>query len=429
MHDSGKREGLHEELAAEEVRSHLARICASPAFRSSKRCHRFLEFVVTQTLDGKGSTLKERTLAVEVFDRSASWDSGDDTIVRVGAREVRKRLAQYYTSPEGSREKLRIELPSGSYVPEFTTVEQGALLAEGPLKLESRPLIPVSPSPASGGTGISRSLWPLGALIGCAVLLGIAFVLGMKPTLFDRFWGPFWHSPEPVLVDIANPLVYHPSAHATQLNVAKLGPKALAGLIPLQVPPDELNGSDLIPVPDQYVGFGDASVAAQVFGLMARHSKEARLRLASKTDFDDLREAPAVLIGAYTNRWSIEFTQKLRFHFGYDARGAFSIIDAAHPNRIWSIPEKKADGSSPEDYFLVCRMANSPSGKVTVIAGGLTMFGTEAAGHFIASPDRLSEALRHIGQNWQDRNVEIVFHAKVIDNSPSASELIAWYVW
>ncbi len=132
--NGGKEEGLHEELAAEEVRSHLARIFASPAFRASKRCHRFLEYVVTQTLEGKAATLKERTLAVEVFDRSSSWDSGDDTIVRVGAREVRKRLAQFYTSPEGAAERIRIELHSGSYVPEFSCVEAGSGAAGNGIK-------------------------------------------------------------------------------------------------------------------------------------------------------------------------------------------------------------------------------------------------------------------------------------------------------
>jgi hypothetical protein len=430
--NGGKEEGLHEELAAHEVRSHLARIFASPAFRASKRCHRFLEYVVMQTLDGKASILKERTLAVEVFDRSTSWDSSDDTIVRVGAREVRKRLAQFYTSPEGAAERIRIELHSGSYVPEFSHIEVGAGLLETGSK---------SPEAAAGSVLTSlvpdrqahqrrtRVLGPASALVLCAVLLGIALVLGAKQSRFDQFWAPFWKAPDPVLVAIANPLVYHPSDRATRLNNAQLGANPTLRQRALQLPPDDLNGSDMIPVTDQYVGFGDAAVATQVSALLASHAKETRLRLGSKVDFDDFRESSAVLIGAFTNQWTVEFTHKLRFHFGYDAHGSFAILDAAHPGNGWSIPEKKADGSSPEDYILVCRLANSPSGKPMIIAGGITMFGTEAAGHFLTAPDRMNEALRRIGQNWQNRNVEIVFHAKVIDNSPSASEVVAAYVW
>ena len=431
--NGGKEEGLHEELGAEEIRLHLARIFASPAFRASKRCHRFLEYVVMQTLDGKASTLKERTLAVEVFDRSSSWDSGDDTIVRVGAREVRKRLAQFYTSAEGASERIRIELHSGSYVPEFTVVEPGTGLPETSLRpAESLPasaLTPLLVSTVEPQQRGRRVLWPIGLLLLCAVLLGVALVAGSRQSPFDQFWAPFWNAPNPVLVAMANPLVYHPSYRASRLNNAKLGPNPMLEQRILQLPPDELNGSDMVPVTDQYVGFGDAAVAMQVAALLAGHRRETRLRLGSKVEFDDLHEGPAVLIGGFTNRWTLEFTRKTQFHFGHDAHGAVAILDAAHPGHAWSIPEKKADGSAPQDYILVCRLANSPSGKTVIIAAGITMFGTEAAGHFLTAPDRLNEALQRIGQNWRMRNVEIVFHAKVIDNSPSASEVVASHVW
>ena len=58
-------------------------------------------------------------MAIEVFGRLPESDLGEDTIVRVGAREVRKRLAQYYVSPNGVAAPVRIDLPPGSYVPEF----------------------------------------------------------------------------------------------------------------------------------------------------------------------------------------------------------------------------------------------------------------------------------------------------------------------
>ncbi len=433
VNGAGSLGSLHDELAAEEILSHLKRIFASPAFRTSKRCHRFLDYVVTQTLSGKASTLKERTLAVEVFDRSSSWDSGDDTIVRVGAREVRKRLAQYYTSPEGIAEKIRIELHSGSYVPEFTTAER-LLSGTEILTPAAAPLLPSSvPNPVvlpdKDTARIPRSIRLLSAFIFCVIVGGIFLTPRFRPSLFDRFWAPLLKSSDPVLVVIANPLVYHPSDRATLLNDRHLGPAPLPEQRALELPPAALNGSDMIPVQDQYVGFGDASVATEVFALLAKHSRDARLRFGSKIEFDDFRGTPSVLIGAFTNRWTAEFTQKMRFHFGYDPHGSFAILDSANPSHTWSIPEKNADGSSPEDYFLVCRLANSPSGKLMIIAAGITMFGTEAAGHFLTNPDRLADALRHLGQSWQKRNVELVFHAKVIGNSPSASELVAFHVW
>src|ERR1039457_1621957 len=104
---------------ADEIRRHLQQILASPVFHGSKRCQQFLEYVCAKSLAGEAGALKERTVAVEVFGRPPHIDLGEDTIVRVGAREVRKRLAQFYVTAEGALSEIRIDLPSGSYAPEF----------------------------------------------------------------------------------------------------------------------------------------------------------------------------------------------------------------------------------------------------------------------------------------------------------------------
>src|SRR6266545_2129625 len=101
------------------IRRQLQAILASPVFHGSRRCQQFLTCVCEKFLAGEASALKERTIAIEVFGRQPESDLAEDTIVRVGAREVRKRLAQYYVTPEGAASEIRIDLPSGSYVPEF----------------------------------------------------------------------------------------------------------------------------------------------------------------------------------------------------------------------------------------------------------------------------------------------------------------------
>src|SRR3954468_8773495 len=103
----------------EEIRRALQRVLVSPAFLGSKRCQQFLEYVCDKSFAGEASTLKERTIATEVFGRAPESDLGEDTIVRVGAREVRRRLVQYYSTPEGAASAIRIHLPPGSYVPSF----------------------------------------------------------------------------------------------------------------------------------------------------------------------------------------------------------------------------------------------------------------------------------------------------------------------
>src|SRR5271157_1697852 len=102
----------------DSIREELNRVLASHEFRTSKRSQDFLRYVVENTLNGRAEMVKERTIGIDVFGRSTSYDPSDDATVRVKAGEVRKRLGLYY-SDLGARNPLRIELPSGTYVPEF----------------------------------------------------------------------------------------------------------------------------------------------------------------------------------------------------------------------------------------------------------------------------------------------------------------------
>jgi hypothetical protein len=110
-------------IEAARIREQLQRVLAHPLFANSKRYPKLLAYAVEQTLLGNISELKERSIGVEVFGRSPSYDANADPVVRITAGEVRKRLTQYYYEPE-HRGELSIELPIGSYVPVFREAER-----------------------------------------------------------------------------------------------------------------------------------------------------------------------------------------------------------------------------------------------------------------------------------------------------------------
>ena len=101
---------------SDAVRNQLARVLASPGFSSSKIRSRFLSYVIEAALQTQGNKLKEYVLGVEVFGRSESFDPRLDSIVRVHATHVRRRLREYYRTL-GQSDPVRIDLPVGSYVP------------------------------------------------------------------------------------------------------------------------------------------------------------------------------------------------------------------------------------------------------------------------------------------------------------------------
>ena len=136
------------------VREQLARIVESPKFIPSVRLCRFLTHIVNRTLFGDLDCLKEFTIAMEVFDRSSSYDPNVDAIVRVEARRLRTKLKEYYEG-SGRNDPVLIGLRPGSYVPVFRWVDaqpqnfrqEGSTAAQLGASVAVLPFVNMSPEP------------------------------------------------------------------------------------------------------------------------------------------------------------------------------------------------------------------------------------------------------------------------------------------
>jgi hypothetical protein len=103
------------------VRGQLDRLLASHTLSGAHSLKRFLSYVVDRSLDGDGDALKEYAIGVEVFGRGDAFDPRTDTIVRVQARRLRSKLAEYYEA-EGALDLVVVEIPKGSYVARFHAI-------------------------------------------------------------------------------------------------------------------------------------------------------------------------------------------------------------------------------------------------------------------------------------------------------------------
>ena len=193
------------------IRAELARLLESGAFRTSKRCREFLEYIVEHTINGPSGALKERSIGVELFHLPQDFDTGQHAVVRVTANEVRKKLAQHYLTGNGSSHPVRIELPPGSYSAEFRwetpTVEAqipATETAAGDVQIPTAPIIEASRADVIADEVPVRSVhW--GRLLGyaAAVLVIAAAALAwksraVKPTSVDAK-SPTISAPGPTL--------------------------------------------------------------------------------------------------------------------------------------------------------------------------------------------------------------------------------------
>jgi hypothetical protein len=154
-----------------EERRELERVLQSGIFKKAPNLQHFLEYVAEKHFAGTPEEIKEYSIAVEALHRSSSFDPQADTIVRVTAHTLRKKLDQYY-STEGSDHQLRISLPVGSYEPQF--VHQGGAAAD--LPPQNQPVLVTTEEDSAPGTSRTKSWLPhaIVAVILLILLIGIA---------------------------------------------------------------------------------------------------------------------------------------------------------------------------------------------------------------------------------------------------------------
>ncbi|MGA2889029.1 MAG: hypothetical protein ABSE51_13330 [Terracidiphilus sp.] len=411
------------------VLQELEKILASPFFRSAARSQQFLKYVVLHQLEGHPELLKERTIGTEVFLRPAGYATGDDPVVRVQAGEVRRRLEQYYqAAPNGSQ--IRIELPVGSYSP----VVQWSSTATPAANPPAHP--PVSETKSRPAKKYFKFLMIAALVLVLALAAGFAFFTmhrtARQKSILEQFWAPVFATQQPVLICLAKPVVYRPTQEIYQ-RYTRTHPGSFQTEVertnqPLPLDDDEeLTWSDMYIPPDYGVALGDAYAAVSLSALLGKIGKPSQVRIGTNYSFEDLRNSPAVVVGAFNNKWTMQLMSNLHFAF-VEEHENFMIREEAPGRRIWRT-STGTHGAPSEDFAIVGRLLDSKTGQFTVTVAGVGGAGTQAAGEFVSNPEYLEETLRNAPPGWQTKNMEIIIETTVTDSVSGPPHAVATYFW
>ncbi|HYW43940.1 MAG TPA: hypothetical protein VE959_13850 [Bryobacteraceae bacterium] len=389
--------------SAAALREHLREVLESPAFRGSRRCQQFLRHIVEKAIGSHYDDLKERTLGVELFGRSPAYDTGEDAIVRVTASDVRKRLHQFYAETTSA---IRIDIPSGSYAPEFRKVADSTAAPPAP----APPLVPApaaEPEPPVAEVHPPRRRPRL--IIRYAICAAAALALLSGVWLWSKHgrlsprnvlpWSDLFRHDRPLQVIFADPDISTiQDLLGFQISLSEYANRQYVREIE-SVGPDlqralkSLRGVN-VPIVDAGIALDISALAGSSAARLKVHPARALQLRDVKTDDDFV-----VLGSPHSNPWTTLFQDQMDFDFIYDANPRREAIRNKRPRKgELGLYVPTAGGWDTGQAFAVVAFVGNPSqtGHVLVLAG-TNAEGTEAAGKLVTNLDVLSGNLWKCG--------------------------------
>jgi hypothetical protein len=423
------------------VKAELDLILAAPAFSQSTRCKGFLRHVVLTALAGNTDQLKERLIGIAVFGRPNDFNTGGDSIVRVTANEVRKRLSQHYQESKAAH-PVEIDLPRGTYVPEFrfhpvqqSAAERGrsaidfavrendvgnASPVNGLLSSVSHSELPAAnPSEvaiiAASGKGSTRTA--LIAASSLVLLIAVAAITygifrGREKKPVADIWSPFQNAKTPILLALGTHDISDPSPQSSH------GKDDFYNLVLHR---------EIVPI-------DDVEVLTSIEKLLAKRGIPYRVTAAEKVTLPDLQKQPVVLVGAAGNQWTLRLTQGLRYRIALDWPSGpnqapiASIVDSDDPGGVWKLDFAVPMDRWKHDYAIITRENDASIGVPVLVIAGLGNFGTLAASEAIAS-DALAQKLTHDGPCDGKPNFEAVIGTDITGAHAGPPQILRETCW
>lgn len=424
------------------------RVVAGPHFARSLLLSKFLLYVVSEAIQGRGNEITEHQIGVQVFDRAPGYRTIEDNIVRNYARQLRKRLAEHFAG-EGNEETVRIEIPVGGYIPVFieAAAEKNPVANPG-ADAQHHPLM-IAPEmqranaggaepDAAAGRWIWRR-WMIGAfllLAYSAAIVWFTWVAATRPSASHQntvsthpLWAALFEGP-------ANTYIVPADAGFNLLEDLSRRSLSLPDYIKggyLDLP---LSGVDAHSAEDlrsqQFTSFVDFQIVAALSRLQEYDPQRVSLRFARDLRLDDLKNSNAVLIGSVgSNPWAAigESSANFRIVYRQGMQGATIVNIHPQPGEAssylshWNEP-------AHETYGLIAFLPNLGGTGHLLLLQGLDVAGTQAAAETILRPAAIDPILKRATRSDGSlRFFEILLRSTSIESNSAGTQVIASRVY
>jgi len=325
------------------VRQQLHKLLASDLMEKSEASQKLLRYLAERAL--RGETPKETEIAIDVFGRDASFNSAEESLVRVAVRALRRRLSDYYTGP-GRHDELLFDIPKGGYrlvyaAPEVSSpvvAPASASSLEGPPPVAAQssdlePAPPLSPPRAALlGTAVRKWAIAATALLMVSIAVNAWFWLNrttpqIDPAAIEIARSPLWSgivdSDRPLMLVLGDGFMY---THVDPVTgrVQLVRDRAINSSEELRVFLAE--NPSLAPGRGQrYTSMIQKSTAvgmASVLRLVSHPGREIEVRARDDLQVDDLQRYDIVYIGPLSRLGPLAGHYELQSRYRYESKTA-----------------------------------------------------------------------------------------------------------
>lgn len=403
------------------------RIAGSASFQRSKRVRDFLLFICQRSLQDHDTPIREPEIRRAVFGRSGDAEDPDDTLVRVQASQLRKRL-QVYFSTEGADEPVIIEVPKGSYSPVFKPRPVEAApppVAAGP--------VPPPPAPSLA----RRFALPLLAMI----LAGLCLVLFLQNRALrdrpagralaieasvDRLWRQMFGDGRVYVVLSDGNLTMYQDLLQYQLTLPQYQRQRFVELAEERLKPREARLWAMQLMNREFTSIADLNLARRVVTVNTLQGRGSDVVLARHADPSQFQSQNIVLSGSRrANPWLELFEERLNFRSRFEESGRRAYLDNTSPQE-----GEAATYQVAWNHVGYCRVAYLPNlggAHSVLIISGSDMSSSDAGSEFITSERWVAPLLAELGTSPEGRipYFEVLLRAQLLLGTAPNFEKVA----
>ena len=416
-----------------EKREELRRVLESKFFANSPKKTRFLEFVSEQAFLGNGDKLNEYLIGVEVYDRGIDFNAQKDPIVRVQAHEIRRLLNKYYEE-DGRGGLIRLDLPSGHYVPVFRRSTSDESAPEAPNPIEA------AAAPAANRIYYALT-FVLGAL--CLVLASLLFLSWRNqagqpkvqavnlPDGIEWFWRPFLPPADAPLITIPNhPLLRaaHDGDSSQTLAEGHEIPKADLPEFRDTIHFRELKRFRFVPSLTDFTSVGEALGVVNLCKMFASVGQGCRVQPSRLVNFEEIKGDSAILLGG-NQSWSGRVFLNVK---GFQFQSGLILNRSPQPGEkeVYKPEFDPVTNQLTRDYALVLMLPNERREKRVLLIYGIYTQGSQAAIEYLTNPERMAELKKALLDLAPDHKAvplhfQVLLTTTVENGVPGKSSLVA----